>query len=371
MKRIFLFLILALCMMGALLLVGCSGNTNVGTSVLPGPQTEAESSSSNQSANQNTTHGTPDEPPSEMSTDIPTEIGLDQAYINAWYDFPDWSNDFTADRTISLERFVWHLAEVGNPFRLTNSNPVEFTNGGLVIYFEPEWAHGTVAIMARDLGSESSGGWVQLSNNTRSFQVNNGAIGWLLAEQLWVTMDLGKTSTDTATFWPIYRAELERGLQLDRQIRLDELLNSHRRLEKSELSTEDVPSEWGNLMRREPVTPIDDFSIWLSERNVNFRHVGGVTWSNSYLTIEILNDTRGWGFAIYDDSGRRVEVFDDTGWYAMSDGKMTPGLTVGILDAMASCETFTTMEPVLAMEATFDYFVNLAYGMSVIMFPQQ
>ena len=366
-RRVFLSLIFALCLAGFLLLVGCGSDSNVGTSVLPGLQTVVESSSSNQSASQDTTTVTPDETNEEL-TDLPTENTPDHSYVNTWYDFPDWGSDFTPDRFISLERFAWHLEEAGNSFSLISTDPIKFTNGYVVVYILHDALIGGPQIRTQNLNG-SNDSFVGGGSSALSFQIAEGNLGWLLAEHLWIVMDIGDTSTDTSAFWASWHTAVEEGLFYEQQVQHNELLTSHQQLEKSEMDITSMPPlEWHNL-RREAIVSVEAFNAAIGEKNANFQHSGGVTWSNGYLTIEILNDIRGWGIAIYDSSGERVEAFDNSGWYSMADENMTYGLANALWYTVAFCDRFVTMEPVLAEEAlqdTFGFFASMG-----AMYPQR
>ena len=364
-RRALLSLVLALCMMGALLLVGCGGNTNVGTSVLPGPQMEAESSSSNQSAGQDTTHGTPDETNDELA-DLPAGNTSDHNYVNTWYDFPDWDRDFTADRFIPLDRFVWHLEESGSSFSLMSANPIEFSNGGVVIYVLPDGVMGVTEVRVRNM--DGSGGSQTGGTPAPSFQIKDGSLGWLLAEELWVAMDIGEMSTNTPTFWTAWAAASEEGFFLERHRQHNVMLHSHRHL-TSEMNVMDMPPlEWHNS-RWEPTVAIDAFNMEIANKNANFRQIGESAWSNEFLTIEVIHTGDGWGIIIHDGAGMQVEAFDNSGWYSMSDGKMTYGLANALWYTVAFCDAFISMAPVLAEEAMNDSF--RLWAASGVMFPQQ
>ena len=277
--------------------------------------------------NQTTSAGQPPLPPFEQpeniyeANEIPSDsndvLPENAVFINGNdnFEFPDWNSDFSQG-LIPLERFVWHLAAAGSTFRHINTEPLEFANQYIVVYFQPGIMGATVGgVNVRNpdgSGVASMRSFIEIGDGPVG-QTTNGemALGLELAQYLWDTMAIANTFTSSDTFMANFMSIYSDRLN-SRNKRHNELQELHRRLEKSEIDITNTPSEWFTRSR-EPRISIDTFNAAISAHNANFRPVGtDMMWNNGFLTIEVLHNGAGWGIVIYDDANKRVEAFDGT-----------------------------------------------------------
>jgi hypothetical protein len=296
--------------------------------------------------------GSDEASPPNVNTPTPQSSDYDS---RTSVDFPNWNSDFSADGFIEFDRFAWYLSQISNSFLLTSWSPLWFANDYLLVFYEPEGERSWGEIRVRSVNGNENRTTTFGYNSER--QINLTAMNRELAEHFWDVLVIANNYTAIdALMTDFVDALTDR--QQARLANHNETLDAHSSLPKSDMDIMNAPTEWLIPSRiREPVVTIEAFNTAIAAKNANFRYGGELKWSNGHLIIEIVQNS-GWGIAIYDNSGTRAEAFDDTGWYLLTDNRMTYGLALSLWSTITFCDTFTIMEPVLIEESTNNTFVK-------------
>ena len=302
-------------------------------------------------------------PSSSVAADPPPEPELtpDSSSNNSNaspYAFPNWNADFITvgvHRFIPLNRYVYYLSESGNSFRLINELSAEFANDNFRMWLEPT-----------DIVSMPAS-YIKISNangtDERPFSVIDTAVPhieqingetmlmWELARVLWDYLNIADSYNTFDSFYDD-RATFFTARYQSRLLAHQAAQAAHSILPQSNMEIDGYPRQW--FSQQDTRIQLSEFNAAIEAKGSNFIHTGaGLSWSNGYLTVRINQRNGGWGIVITDDSGAVVEAYDDTGWYRVypDDNSLSGKLAVGLWWTLTVCETFTTMEPVLAEAA--------------------
>ena len=264
---------------------------------------------------------------------------------------PNWANDFT-DGFIPLGKFAEYLAAAGSSFGLLNTNPIEFSNGQMifmsspaefVLAFDVTNAQRNAGLMGDGIVATSIGFW-------SNWRQESDAISLHMATCLWYLLADADEFMAEAAFTGSALEDTQELMRFNevRSRRQNRMLATYHELESVGLQRANTDMiHLGSPLSREANISPAGFNAVMREKNTNFQSTGATgVWSNGCLTIEVVQDERGCGIAVYDGSGTRIEVFDDSGWYAMNgDGSMSYALVSGLWSAIVFADAYASMEP--------------------------
>ncbi|MCL2371259.1 hypothetical protein FWC63_00745 [Candidatus Saccharibacteria bacterium] len=269
---------------------------------------------------------------------------------------PNWERDFSADGFIGFDQFIQQAQNEGSEFRLISARPLEFTDGRFIVAVDTEQYR--LVVYNADRNANVSEGAIS------SFNMRDNGIDRALAIRIWdVLTVLGEVSSfDEVADVVVFRRMTTTRRDM-RTLAHQEALNAHPRRGRIEQPlTQLMPS---GLVNPNETTSMRAYNIAMEERGFNFMFVNELQWWNrGGLFVELRTNTEGhWGIVIHDGwSGIEVAVYDSYGWWRVEQESLehikqfSSELVHSLWGVMFAVNDFTTMEQVLAEEATLDTF---------------